>query len=120
MSESGVYSSDIGQLRQLGSWIDAVLIGAAKAPTPTFLAACDALARVLDEARTVPVRDLQGLMFSELLDEYLPGRLDAVDGVRRDLAKYVIGPSSNTLLETLARSLERERVEATNRMRSPR
>jgi hypothetical protein len=120
MSESGVYSSDISQLRQLGSWIDAVLIGAANAPTPTFRAACDALGKVLDLAQTVPVRDLQGLMFSELLDEYLPGRGEAVDGVRRDLAKYAIGPSSNTLLEILARSLERERVEATNRMRSPR
>jgi hypothetical protein len=120
MSESGVYSSDISQLRHLGSLVDSVLIGATQPPDNTFRAACDALGKALDLARTRPVCDMQGLVFSELLADYLREAADAVDAVRSDLTHYEIGQRTNALLERLAIALERERATVINRIRPPR
>jgi hypothetical protein len=117
MSETGVYSSDICQLRHLGSLVDSVLIGATKTPDSSFRRACDELAHALDVACTRPVVDLQGLVFSELLADYLRDTARAVDGMKNDLARYAIGAGTSALLERLARSLERERTTTINRIR---
>lgn len=116
MSETGLFSSDISQLRRLGALVDSVLVGANKTSDQDFRSACDELGRILDAASSRPVEDLRSLVFAELLRDYLHSAGDSVHVLRNDLGQYSIGFRTSELLEGLAKSLELERATATNRI----
>lgn len=116
MSETGLFSSDISQLRHLGALVNSVLVGANKGSDHGFRSACDELCQVLDAASSRPVEDLRSLVFAELLRDYLLSAGDSVQVLKNDLDQYSIGFQTSELLEELAKSLEQERATATNRI----
>jgi hypothetical protein len=116
MSETGLYSADITQLRQLGSLVDQILVGAAKSDDRSFQKACEDLEQVLSAASSQPPRDLQSLVFSDLLGDYVRSVGAKLFGLREDLRRHSIGAEASEMLEALARSLDQERAAATGRM----
>jgi hypothetical protein len=116
MSETGLHSADVAQLRHLGSLVDLVLVGAAKSEDSIFRKACDDLEHVLCAASSQSPQDLQSLVFADLLGDYVRLAGTALVALRENLRQYSISTQASNMLEALARSLERERAAATGRM----
>jgi len=117
MSDTGLHSADISQLRRLGSLVDSVIVGANTTADVDFKRSCDELLSVLESATARPIRDLRSLVLAELLNDYLKSTGDQISTLRASLRQRVIDSASSALLEGLARNLERERTTATSRMR---
>ena len=117
MSETGLHSADVTQLRYLGSLVDQILVGAAKAEDGVFRKACDKLDHILCAASAQPPQDLQSLVFADLLGDYVRSAGTALVLLTESLRQYSISMEASNMLEALAQSLERERAAATGRMK---
>jgi hypothetical protein len=117
MSETGLHSADVAQLRYLGSLVDKILVGAAKADDNIFRKACDELQHILDAASEQSPHDLQSLVFADLLGDYVRSAGTALVSLRENLRQYSISKQASNMLEALARSLEQERAAAAGRMK---